>query len=86
MDELAEGFERETFGRRRETGLRIKALEREEKWALKGERWRDRVRRERGRLGGSPAAGGNSYGFGPASASTTSLNSLASPVMESLTF
>jgi hypothetical protein len=85
MDELAEGFERETFGRRRETALRIKAIEREEKWAQQGERWRDRVRRERGRLGAAthPTPNGNAYGLGPASASTTSLNSIGSQTANS---
>lgn len=77
MDELADGFERETFGRRRETGLRIKCIEREEKWAERGARWRDRVRRERGRLGVASLGGG--YGMGSASASTASINSLMSP-------
>jgi len=50
IDELAEGYERETFGRRREVGLRMKALEREERRSEEGKRWVDRVRRERSRL------------------------------------
>ncbi|KAJ9103073.1 hypothetical protein QFC21_002495 [Naganishia friedmannii] len=58
IDELAEGFERETFGRRREVGLRLKSLEREEKRHEEGRRWAERVRRERSRLGGMADAGG----------------------------
>lgn len=50
IDELAEGFERETFGRRREIGLRMKALEREERRWEEGRRWSEKVRRERGKL------------------------------------
>ncbi|KAJ9110130.1 hypothetical protein QFC19_001801 [Naganishia cerealis] len=58
IDELAEGFERETFGRRREVALRLKSLEREEKREEEGRQWAERVRRERSRLGGVADAGG----------------------------
>lgn len=58
IDELAEGFERETFGRRREVALRMKSLEREERRLEAGRRWAERVRRERSRLGGVAEAGG----------------------------
>lgn len=55
IDELAEGYERETFGRRREVGLRIKALEREEARSEEGKRWVDRVRQERVKLNAGPS-------------------------------
>ena len=74
IDELAEGYERETFGRRREVGLRMKALEREERREEQGRRWVDRVRRERTRLDVSPAPASNKLGTSP-SRRTTRLNS-----------
>jgi hypothetical protein len=90
IDELAEGYERETFGRRREVGLRVKALEREERRSEEGKRWTERVRRERTRLNvigpaqpsrfaSSPTrhpARLNSLGGNAASASSTSLSSM----------
>jgi hypothetical protein len=79
IDELAEGYERETFGRRREVGLRMKALEREERRDEQGRRWVDRVRRERTRLDVSSGSNSNGYSNNKLGASpsrrTTRLNS-----------
>ncbi|KAJ9119239.1 hypothetical protein QFC22_003731 [Naganishia vaughanmartiniae] len=79
IDELAEGFERETFGRRREVGLRLKSLEREEKRVEEGRRWAERVRRERSRLGGMAEAGGTLTVHGKSVGMTRSPSPFVSP-------
>lgn len=79
IDELAEGFERETFGRRREVGLRLKSLEREEKRIEEGRRWAERVRRERSRLGGMADAGGTLTVHGKSVGMSRSTSPFASP-------
>ena len=79
IDELAEGFERETFGRRREVALRMKSLEREDRRLEAGRRWAEKVRRERSRLGGVAEAGGTLTVGGRSVGMSRSASPMASP-------
>jgi hypothetical protein len=79
IDELAEGFERETFGRRREVALRMKSLEREDRRLEAGRRWAEKVRRERSRLGGVAEAGGTLTVGGRSVGMSRSTSPMASP-------
>lgn len=50
IEELAEGYERETFGRRREVSLRIEGITQEESRIEESKRWLEKVRSARNRL------------------------------------